>query len=175
MDIPKGTTHVLYGGNLWGEKRKAELYQKANRTDLTEDQREAISKYRYGFRYCDQVVDIPPEYGDTSKFRSTLGHKTNHKFVDTNVAFSHTDSARFGMIASMTTTRDIKKDEEFFLHYGYGIGPGAPRWYMAQYEQLIKDRPELDKGLLGKKVTEGEEEQGVMGAGGGGEKDKTEL
>ncbi len=110
---------------------------------------------------CEELVDLPPAYGDTSKFRSTLGHKTNHKFVDTNVRFSHTDTARFGLIASMTTTRDVEAGEELFLHYGYPISLGAPRWYLKQYQELIREKPELEgtvARVIAEKDGKGEEE-----------------
>ena len=46
-------------------------------------------------RVCGSTVDIPPKYGDLNKFRSTVGHKANHKFVDMNVMFSHLDTPRY--------------------------------------------------------------------------------
>ena len=43
---------------------------------------------------CRLMIDIPPEFGDTSLFRATLGHKINHRFPpDANCRFSWLDSA----------------------------------------------------------------------------------
>ena len=46
----------------------------------------------------------------------------------------------------MRTTRPIKKDEELFLHYGYSIvGENTASWYVEQYKQLVKERPEVGR------------------------------
>ncbi len=163
-DIPSGTTYVTYGGNLWNPQEAEEKLKEENK--LPPEERELCHMYRYYDRNCEINVDLPPPYGDTALFRSALGHKTNHKFVDTNVRFSHTDSPRFGMIASMTTTREVKKGEEFFLHYGYRLGPGAPDWYKRQYEELLKERPELED-VLGRPPPNMWAKGGEEGTGGG--------
>ncbi len=49
---------------------------------------------RYHFKSCQRTLDLPPQYGDTKIYRSTLAHKTNNVFVNPNVAFSHIESAR---------------------------------------------------------------------------------
>ena len=43
------------------------------------------------------------------------------------------------MILSVKTIVDVKKDEEFFASYGYGV-PG-PSWYRDVYAKYAKENP----------------------------------
>ncbi len=46
VDIPTGTTYVLYGGNLWGADRAKELLARDNEGELSLDEKEALHMYR---------------------------------------------------------------------------------------------------------------------------------
>ena len=52
---------------------------------------------------------------------------------------THITLPRFGVILSVKTSVDIKKDEEYFASYGYGI-PG-PSWYRDVYAKYAKENP----------------------------------
>ena len=42
----------------------------------------------------------------------------------------------------------IKKDQEFFSHYGYTMD-SAPKWYRQLYKQFVKDNPtKADEGQI---------------------------
>ena len=74
------------------------------------------------------MINIPKQYWNLATFRATRGHKHNHSFKQNKVEF--TDTAyhpRYGKIAAVVATRDIKKGEEIFAYYGYGAG--GPDWY----------------------------------------------
>jgi hypothetical protein len=49
---------------------------------------------RLRLKECDLTLDIPPEFGSTSKYCATLGHKINHSF-EPNAEFVKTESARY--------------------------------------------------------------------------------
>ena len=98
-------------------------------------------KYENTLLGCDIAIDIAPEFGLTSEFQGTLGHKINHKF-DPNARFIAYESARFGLINAIKTSYPIKKDEEFFASYGYQL-TRSPKWYRDLYRQFAKANPEV--------------------------------
>lgn len=49
--------------------------------------------------------------------------------------FGYVYHPRFGHIRSNVAIKDIKKDEELFVNYGYGThSPNVPQWYIETYE-----------------------------------------
>merc|ERR1711994_695831 len=58
--------------------------------------------------------------------------------------FSYTKNlniqCRFGIIAAVKTIKDVKKGDEFLVHYGYPIVQG-PRWYKKLFEEHSKKNP----------------------------------
>ena len=40
------------------------------------------------------------------------------------------------------TSEDIKKDEEIFVNYGYGLNQ-APEWYGEEYKKFQKEHPDM--------------------------------
>ena len=48
--------------------------------------------------------------------------------------------SRFGITLGGKTMAPIKKDQEFFAHYGYTMD-FAPKWYRESYKQFVKDNP----------------------------------
>ena len=49
--------------------------------------------------------------------------------------------SRFGLIAAVKTIKDVKKGEEFLIHYGYPIQESSPRWYNKLFEEHSKKNP----------------------------------
>ena len=49
---------------------------------------------------------------------------------------------RFGLIAALKTTRDVKKGEEFLAKYDYQYQQG-PRWYKENFKAAMKKNPEF--------------------------------
>eukprot|EP01132_Coremiostelium_polycephalum_P011387 gene11387-13945_t len=73
------------------------------------------------------VIDVPPEYNDTLKYCSSLGHKANHHY-DNNAVYSTCYHPRFGDIKCIKSIKPIKKDEEILVNYGYSKDD-QPDWY----------------------------------------------
>ena len=79
------------------------------------------------------VLDVPEGYRSVEAYRTTFGHKVNHKFDDhANVEFDFVDHPVFGVIICLLAIRDIDLDEELFVNYNYN--DYAPLWY-----QLIEE------------------------------------
>ena len=90
------------------------------------------------------TLHIPPEFSDTGRYQATLGHKMNHKFPpENNCRFAGTDSARFGLIMSVVTTRDVRRGEELFVNYNYPSNTNLP-WY----RQLCREREAAKENIL---------------------------
>ena len=88
---------------------------------------------------CDDLVlHIPPRDGeDAGSYQATLGHKANHKFAPgNNCRYAWTDSARFGLIMSVVTTREVRRGEELFTDYNYPANTKLP-WYRDLYQEHV--------------------------------------
>ena len=95
---------------------------------------------------CGQL-DIPYEQGqDPSIYSSTRGHKINHSFGNSNAHLSFYDSARFGIVSSITSRVGITipKDVELLIHYGYSYS-GGPRWYKRLFKDFLWDNEASEK------------------------------
>ena len=80
------------------------------------------------------MLDIPDPYRSIKFYRTTLGHKVNHKFdVDTNVEFDFVEHPVFGVIVCHIATKDIEVDEELFVNYGYGL-ENLTGWFKDVYD-----------------------------------------
>lgn len=64
------------------------------------------------------VLDVPPEWSQTSTYRAALGHKANHS-NDANCEYAEYFHPRFGRIMAIKTLRGVVKDEELMCDYGY--------------------------------------------------------
>ena len=79
-------------------------------------------------------LDIPDQYRSVDNYRTTLGHKVNHKFEDTNVEYKIVDHPVFGVIVCLIATEDIDVDDELFASYNYGLDE-APQWYKDLHDE----------------------------------------
>jgi len=102
----------------------------------------ALWKYKHNLSGCHISIDIAPEFGPTSQFQGTLGHKVNHKFDPNTRLYISYESARFGLINAIKTRVPIKKGEEFFASYGYAM-TSSPKWYRDLYRQSPQAKPEI--------------------------------
>ena len=53
----------------------------------------------------------------------------------------HFKYSRFGIILSLKTKFEKKKDEELFVDYGYPVST-CPKWYRELYKQFAVENPE---------------------------------
>ena len=87
----------------------------------------------------EHILNVPKEFWPLSKFRATLGHKVNHSFIKDNVRFGNVFHPRFGIIPCLTATKDIFKDEQLWVNYGYGNhSMDVPHWYIETYEKEVE-------------------------------------
>ena len=87
-------------------------------------------------------MNIPKDYWSITKYRATLGHKANHSFKKDNAYFGHVSHPIFGQIRCLTAKKDIQKDEEILVNYGYGAKSiNVPPWYIEAYERDIGPYP----------------------------------
>ena len=85
-------------------------------------------------------IHIPKQYWNISNYRATLGHKVNHSFLKANSIFGQAFHPRFGKIRAVYAVKDISKDEEIFVNYGYHIGTSVPGWYSDLYEKETSEQ-----------------------------------
>lgn len=86
------------------------------------------------------MVDIPPFYTSIISYRASLGHKANHRFVNTNLEFCKINHPRFGLTCCLKSQRPLSKGEELFEHYGYDRDDSdAPTWYLEALSALEEE------------------------------------
>ena len=81
------------------------------------------------------MLDIPEHYRSIIEYRTTLGHKVNHKFEDTNAEQETVKHPVFGVIACTVATKEIDVDDEIFINYNSYDLEDAPDWYRALYNK----------------------------------------
>ncbi|XP_059086689.1 uncharacterized protein LOC131883271 [Tigriopus californicus] len=149
FDVPSETTFSLYSGRILNDteltnlqsRQKAELKEK-NLTNIQLDAAlQDLYKYRLNMETCLKKIDIPPAFGRTETYNATVGHKVNHHFLP-SVSFTTIDSARFGIVMAMKTTRKVKQDEEYLVNYQYSPSFPLP-WFQEMYRKFAREHPEL--------------------------------
>lgn len=148
IDIPKDTVITLYSGfnlnpielALYNNRSTEELL--ANNISNADPAWSVPTKYHGSVKECGFTITIPPSDGPLDKYRATLGHKLNHSFKPNCEYGGILDSPRFGLVRAFYTNRDIKKDEELFIAYGYPVETG-PLWYRELYNKSVA-RGEMD-------------------------------
>jgi len=88
--------------------------------------------YSWGINHSINL-DIPERFRNIVDYRTTLGHKVNHKFdPDSNTQFMAVKHALFGPICGLVATKVIDKGEEVFVDYNYDVDATAGdnwTWY----------------------------------------------
>merc|ERR1719445_559655 len=79
------------------------------------------------------TIDIPVWAQDTSTYRGSLAHKTNHSFLP-NAQFVVYDHPKFGLIPCICTTTDIPAGQEILVGYGYDLEE-SPDWYKNAWKE----------------------------------------
>ena len=89
----------------------------------------------------DLILDIPLAYRTIDKYRTTLGHKANHKFGQINTDFMVVDHPLFGGIGGLVARDVIEEDEEIFVDYRYDP-QSSPQWYKDHFLEYNKKQKE---------------------------------
>ena len=124
-------------------QKKVQFYKEIEQDETVRNDtitllRENMWKYRTTMK-CGMVLDIPLEDGqDSSKYRSTKGHKINHSFAHSNAYLVFYDSARFGIVSSIMSRPGvtIANCSELFINYGYTYAHG-PKWYKKLFMDFL--------------------------------------
>jgi len=116
---PKGTLVCFYSGIKvpQAEVDKRNWEQCANTLSLN-----------YG---DDLVVDVPSE--NLLYYQASLGHKANTSYLLQNAEYCQCVSPRFGLTKGIRVIKQVDKDEELFVDYGYM--DEFPDWFKEQYSQ----------------------------------------
>ena len=116
-----------------------QIYQRNMTTEATYQ----ASRYYFSLGYFtpkswglqpELCMDIPERYRSLLSYRTTLGHKVNHKFSDqTNSYFEVVKHPLFGVIVALVADQIIRRGEEVFTNYNYDLRT-APDWYREGYK-----------------------------------------
>ena len=86
----------------------------------------------------DICIDIPEKFRSVVDYRTTLGHKVNHKFSpESNGYFEVVKHPLFGVIVAVVATDVIRRGQEVFVNYNYRLST-APDWYKDSYKLLLE-------------------------------------
>jgi len=107
--------------------------------NMTKEEEYETGRYYFGLGFTSPYswgisssvnLDIPPQYRSIVDYRTTLGHKVNHKFdPDANTEFTVVKHPLFGPICGLVATKFIDIDEELFVDYNYDADALiAPQW-----------------------------------------------
>ena len=128
--LPHFALVAVYAGTRLNKQEHDKIFSPKNITDeMYEDMQKNLITLD-----DDITIDIPPKYSNIVDYRSSLGHKVNHNFVDkeVNAEFGLMNHPRFGLVRCIRSTRAIGAGEEIFVNYGYGTDEkdeGHPTWY----------------------------------------------
>ena len=129
--IRKGQLVSFYGGErLFLKDIVAE--------NMTSDQIESALTYTLALRDSKfgLLIDVTGKHRSISEYRTTLGHKSNHKFHGQNVRFkTGIDHPVLGEIGCLIAISDIEPGEEIFTNYNYELNIAA-RWYKDEFDRL---------------------------------------
>ena len=79
------------------------------------------------------LVDVSQKYASITEYRTTLGHKANHKFKNHNTIYQKgIDHPVLGNIGCIIAITDIEAGDEIFTNYNYDLHTAA-QWYRDEY------------------------------------------
>uniref|UniRef100_A0A0K2TBP3 Histonelysine Nmethyltransferase SETD7like [Oryzias latipes] n=1 Tax=Lepeophtheirus salmonis TaxID=72036 RepID=A0A0K2TBP3_LEPSM len=122
-DLEAGEVGAWYSGALFGEK-EGNIWNNACRFNASLSAKSIAYCYKYRIStYHGALIDIPVDYDEESRYRSTLGHKMNNGFGnEVNTGFYQAEHPRFGTIVYILTTKPVPKGKELIVNYGYSRG-----------------------------------------------------
>ena len=81
-------------------------------------------------------VDVKGKYRNITEYRTTLGHKANHKFKNHNTVYQiGVNHPVLGNIGCLMAVTEIDPGEEIFVNYNYNLEAAVP-WYREEYNRL---------------------------------------
>ena len=134
--IPRFRLVAVYAG-----LRMTHSEYDANYDDTPDESHDDVHKNLIGLN-DDFTIDVPPQLTSIVDYRSSLGHKANHKFDENeiNAEFGKMNHPRFGLVKCIRSTRDIEPGEEIYVHYGYG--ESEDEWQPNWYKNILWERNE---------------------------------
>ena len=145
--IRQGDLIAYYAGTIFNTNSQPIFFR-----NQTKAEKYAIHRNLIGLEN-ELQINIPEPYWNITSFRSTLGHKVNHSFINIKAQFNWVSHPRFGHIRSVTATEDVYPGEEILIHYGYPIEAGrkVPKWYKELYEKQVGAWPKTTKKTASEK------------------------
>ena len=145
-DIPSGQLCALYSGML-----VPHYIVDRRRWEFNDNTIEADDKYS---------IDVPPDCIDRKNYWASLGHKANHSF-EPNAKYMHLYHPKFGDIMSVISIKNIAKDEEIVVNYGYAAHSRGPKWFREakkwydkeqKKKEILKRRKKKSKEWIKRKI-----------------------
>ena len=131
----RGDIVSYYGGQKLFKEDKIFPNMSVEEKQRAESCHLALGKYApawWGYP-PDLLIDVPEEYRSVMEYRTTLGHKANHRF-NNNAELAFVDHPVLGGIACLVATENIDDGEEVLAHYRYGdIAQVQLAWYREEY------------------------------------------
>ena len=87
----------------------------------------------------DLLLNIGDKYRATNNYRTTLAHKANHDFSDTNVVWDIIDHPVVGGIACLVAAKEIDEDDEIYVDYNYDVEDVVPEWYTDAFNTIVME------------------------------------
>ena len=117
--LKKGMIACFFSLFLFRVPDQYEEYAKRyfNNKSKSDEYRRHCNKYTLEFTLFNGVHLLPPEM-DVNPLPN-FGPKVNHDFFKNNTKFILAEHPRWGLISSVTTSKDVQAGEELFAHYAY--------------------------------------------------------
>ena len=139
---------IFSPGNLisYYSGQKTYISNIIHKHNMTNDQIVSAASYNFAIGQsapsswgypADLIIDVGSKYRNTTMYQTTLGHKANHKFGDTNVIFDTVDHPIMGGIACLVATKEIDEHEEIFVDYNYDLDSPVPDWYADALDMFV--------------------------------------
>ena len=125
--------------------------------NMTSEEKSSAGAYYIGlghnphnwWGYPDKLLlDVTEQYRSIVEYRTTLGHKANHKFEAANAKSLTVDHPVLGGIVCLVATTEIAVDDEIFYHYGYIRPDQADHWYREEYNTVYGGKMMDTSGLI---------------------------
>ena len=141
--IPKDRLVAVYSGLLLDNVKYQNIFKNVT-FDTYADVHKNVIEFNDSF-----TMDVPPNYSDIIDYRSSLAHKVNFKWKesDINGEFAYMNHPRFGSVLCILSTRDIGVGEEIYVDYGYG--EDEEDWHPKWYKDILREmKDEKRKTIL---------------------------
>ena len=132
--IPKDRLVAVYAGLLLDNLEYQSIFKNVT-FDTYADVHKNVIELNDSF-----TMDVPPNYSNIIDYRSSLAHKVNFKWKESEIngEFADMNHPRFGSVICIRSTRDIEIGEEIYVDYGYG--EDEEDWHPKWYKDILREQ-----------------------------------